>query len=218
MIVCDASSHGTTTLVEPLGPKPAGVKLSTTISTAVAFSVAHVTVAGAVAAAPHWRSPTSNDVTSAGEVTVVVVSVVSVVAVVSVEAGQLVSSTVPSVRVVPQRIAPSRFALEIVASVRLALVRSAPERSVLTICAPVRFASVRFASLRLVPPRLALERIARERSAPDRSAPDRSALGHDADGSMTQPLTVSGPSEPPQPASSIAHTAAVSTHCPVRLT
>ena len=46
MIVCDASSHGTTTLVEPLGPKPAGVKLSTAISTAVAFSVAHVTVDG----------------------------------------------------------------------------------------------------------------------------------------------------------------------------
>ena len=221
VIVCDSSSHGTTTLVEPLGPKPAGVKLSTAIWTAVAFSVAHVTVTGAVAAAPHWRSPTSNDVTSAGEATVVVVSVVSlvsVVSVVSVEAGQLVSSTVPSVRVVPQRVAPSRFAPEIVASVRFALVRSAPERSVLTICAPERFASVRFASLRLVPSRLALVSVARVRSAPDRSAPDRSTLAHDVDGSMTQPLTVSGPSEPPQPASSIAHTAAVSTHCTVRLT
>jgi phosphoglycolate phosphatase-like HAD superfamily hydrolase len=80
VIVCDSSSHGTTTFVVPLGPKPLGEKLSTAISTAVAFAVTQLTVTGAVVAAPQLRSPTSNEVTSAGDASVVVfvVPVVSV--------------------------------------------------------------------------------------------------------------------------------------------
>jgi hypothetical protein len=79
VIVCDSSSHGTTTFVVPLGPNPCGEKLSTPISTAVASAVVHVTATGAVVAAPQVRSPTSKDVTSAAPASVVVdaVSVVS---------------------------------------------------------------------------------------------------------------------------------------------
>src|SRR5262245_16726298 len=40
---CESPSQGTVTAAEPDGPKPAGVKLSTVMSTAVAFSVAQVT-------------------------------------------------------------------------------------------------------------------------------------------------------------------------------
>jgi hypothetical protein len=119
VIVCDSPSHGTTTFVVPLGPKPEGETESTAISTAVAFSVVHETATGAVVAAPHVRSPTSKDVTSAAAVVSVVVSVVSVV---SVDAGQLVSSIVPSVRVVPHSVAPSRLVPSIVAFVRFARV------------------------------------------------------------------------------------------------
>src|SRR6476620_4407442 len=77
--MCDSSSQGTTTFVVPLGPNPCGEKLSTPISTAVASAVVHVTSTGAVVAAPHLRSPTSNDVTSAAAASVAVdaVSVVS---------------------------------------------------------------------------------------------------------------------------------------------
>ena len=45
---CESPSHGTVTVAVPDGPYPAGVKLSTAISTAVAFSVSHCTCTGAV--------------------------------------------------------------------------------------------------------------------------------------------------------------------------
>ena len=109
------------------------------MSTAVAFSVSQDTETVALTASSHSRSPTSKDVTSASDS-----ALVSVVSVVSVVAGQLVSSTVPSVRVVPHSIAPSRFVPVMVAPVRFARVRSASDRSASTICAPLRLACVRW--------------------------------------------------------------------------
>ena len=131
VIACGASSQGTVTSVEPLGPNPVGAVVSSAISTEVASSVSQDTDTVALTAPSQSRSPTSNDVTSA--------SGVALVSVVSVVAGQLVSSTVPSVRVVPHSTASSRFVSVMVAPVRFARVRSASDRSASMICAPARF-------------------------------------------------------------------------------
>ena len=141
-----APSQGTDRSAEPLGPALWTSLPSTSRRAAVAASVAQVTLT--VPSPPadgHSRSPTVNDVTSAAWSPV---SVVSVVCVVPPEAGQSESSVVPSVRLVPQSGAPSRFVPEIVAPSSVAPVRSASERSVSTTCAPSSFASLRSAPLR----------------------------------------------------------------------
>ena len=144
------------------------------------------------------RSPTSNDVTAAAA-DVVSVVVVAVVSVVSVEGGQLVSSVVPSVLIVPQRVAPSRFVPLIVAPVRFAREVGIREVGVHDLRArEVRLAHIRAAQVRSS--RFAPERLAPDRSASPRFAPDRSAPGHWAAGWIAQPLTSdSGPPDPPQP-------------------
>ena len=131
--------------VEPLGPNPVDWAVSSAISTAVAFSVSQDTL---TARSPQSRSEVAD--VERGHLGVGR-RVVSVVVRRSWSSGQLVSSIVPSVRVVPQSVAPSRFVPVIVALVRFALVRSASDRSASTICAPLRSASVRFAPLRFVP-------------------------------------------------------------------
>jgi hypothetical protein len=56
VIACGSPSQATTTVVVPLGPPLVGLAVSTSIWTAVAFSVSHVTVTGPVVAEPQSSS------------------------------------------------------------------------------------------------------------------------------------------------------------------